>query len=353
MLKKILICFFICFFSSTQANEAFYAIASLRFFLDDAEKGSIRFEKSDVASLWEKASLDDASFPAVEKARTLYYQGSYDEVSGLLEEVWEQIRNDYFSKYLKEKRNQYYPNFTDNPLMSVQIREVIQPYLLPLDHAMKPILDDIFYQSRAIESEEAFEKAGFKTISKYMRVARHPLLKGYLLKVFLDSEHRLNQVKRPGWLRLVDRCEGAMNIRLLIDKEKIQHFVVPDKKIYPLPIEPFPILPSGKEQQLAVLLVDDMELVPHEQCREAWKNKITHDHLRELYLIISHGYASTYLAANIAYTKKGKFACIDTEFPQRKLNFEKVRHYLSEEMCEYWDALVKLGGQIPDNQKNK
>ncbi len=297
----------------------------------------------------EKASLDKDVYFKIEEARTLYYnEGNDNEVSRLLEDAWIDIQERLLAISCKD--NQYdardeYPNFSNNPLMNEEIRQIIKPYLLSLNHPMKSVLDGIFNQSRAIEDDQAFKKAGFQTISKFMRVAKHPLLPGYLLKVFLDCEHRLNQTKRPGWHRLVDRCEGVMNIRKLIKKEKIKHFVVPDKKIYPLPVEPSPKLLPEREQQLAVLLVTDMDLASHEQCREAWKNNITPEHLEELYLIISHGYASTYLAANIPYTKKGKFACIDTEFPQRKLHFEKVRHYLSEEMCEYWDELVRSGGK--------
>lgn len=343
-LLRILICFFVGFLSSVSASEAFYAISSLCFYLDDTKKESIKFENADIASLWEKASLDSFVSSKIKKARTLFYnEQNFTEANELLEEAWEQIRGNVISR--PEKDHQYYPNFSDNPLLNEEMRNAIQPYLLSLKHPMKPMLDEIFNQSRAIENEEAFENAGFDSISKFMRVAKHPLLPGYLLKVFLDSEHRLNQVKRPGWLRLVDRCEGAMFIRKLIKKEKIQHFVVPDKKIYPLPPEPIPRLLPGKEQQLAVLLVTDMDLAEHELSREAWKTKITPEHLEELYTIISHGYASTYLATNIAYTNNGKFACIDTEFPQRKLNFDKVRHYLSEEMCVYWDELVKSGGR--------
>ena len=328
--------------SHLQANDAFYAISSLRFYLDDGNE-SVQFNESDVLSLWEKASSDDMISDKVVEARQLYWKGDLIAAEIRLQDAWTQLFECRLPKPSKD--GQYYPNFSDNPLMNDEIREAIRPYLLPLDHPLYSALNVIFHASRAIENDKTFGKAGFKTISRYMRVARHELLPGHLLKVFLDCEHRLNQTKRPGWLRLVDRCEGAQNIEKLIEKEKIKHFVVPEKKIYPLPFEPAPTkVTLDKEQQLAVLLVTDMELAPHEESRLAWKNKITPKHLEELYLIISHGYASTYLATNIAYTINGKFACIDTEFPQRKLHFEKVRHYLSSEMCEYWDELVRSGG---------
>lgn len=339
----------VCAFFQLSANEAFYAISSLRFFLDEGKSAGIKCDEIDLIRLWHKAETDNAVFNQIAQAQTIFYSSEKKEAAALLlEGAWETIYMRTFPA--SAKKTDFYPNFSDNSLFSDEIRAIIAPYLLPLNHPMKPFLDEIFVNSRAIENDEAFALAGFKTISRYMRVAKHALLPGYLLKVFLDSEKRLHSGKRPGWLRLVDRCEGMMNIKKLIEKEKMQHFVVPEKMIYPLPMEPIPQSLPEKEQQLAVLLVTDMDLTPHAVCREAWKTKITHQHLEELYSIISHGYASTYLTANIAYTNQGKFACIDTEFPQRKLDFDKVRHYLSDEMVEYWDELVRLGGHSPSLQ---
>lgn len=342
---RLIISFLSFFFSISSAlfaHDAFYAISSLRFHLEDREK-EIIFSNEDLNQLWERAALDDAVFPEVREAHALLYnQGDLEKSKTRLEEAWLALKNKLNSSH--QKQSHPYPNYTDNPLFSEEMKSQINPYLLSLKHPLKPALDEIFTRSRAIENNEAFDEAGFETISSFMRVARHPLLPGYLLKVFLDSEHRLNHERRKGWERLVDRCVGASNIRQLIERENMQHFVVPDKWIYPLPVEPLPVLLPGKERQLAVLLVTDMDLVHSSECRKAWETKITHKHLEELYCILSHGYASTYLVANIAYTKQGKFACLDTEFPQRNLNYNKVHHYLSDEMCEYWDHLIRTGG---------
>lgn len=343
-----------------EVNDAFYAISSLRFYLEDQEK-EIIFSSEDLDQLWKRAASDGRVIRDVVEAHLLYHQGNLEHTKIRLEQAWMIFKRKY-SASLKQidgffcgrndenvshlRQNDIYPNFTDNPLFNNEMKRQISPYLLSPQHPLKSTLDEIFTRSRAIENNEAFAEAGFETISSFMRVARHPLLPGYLVKVFLDSEHRLNGDRRKGWERLVDRCEGASNIRRLIEKENIQHFVVPDKWIYPLPVEPSPMLLPGKERQLAVLLVTDMDLVHSSECREAWKTKITPKHLEELYCIVSHGYASTYLTANVAYTRQGKFACIDTEYPKRKLNYNKVLHYLSDEMAEYWDRLVRTGGRV-------
>lgn len=340
---KIFFFWLACLTGQLNAHDAFYAISSLRFLLDDQEK-TIVCENDDIARLWDRASLDQTVSAEIEEAHSLYYQsGNTEAANAKLEQAWIILQDDYFN--LRVRDDAHYPNLTDNPLFTEKIREQVNPYLMPLNHHMKPVLDDIFSRSRAIESLEALENAGFHTISKFIAVARHPSVPGYLFKFYFDSEHRLRKEKRPGWARLVERCLGAKNIRKLISNEGIKEFIVPDKWIYPLPQHPLPRIQLDKEQQLIVLLVTEMDLVSSEECRQAWKTKITPRHLDELYCILSHGFASTYLIANVSYTKQGKFACLDTEFAQRKLHYDRVTHYLSDEMQQYWIQLIKQGGQ--------
>lgn len=325
-------------------NDSFYAINSLRFFLDENVEDAIAHDEWDIAYLWEKASLDSSIADELSEAFSLYYmEGKVRETVQKLDRIADKLSDNYLKK--TQWTQLKYPNFSKNPLFSQKMKEVIGPYLLPLNHPLMKNLEELFKRSRVIENEESLKQAGFETISKFMRVVRHPALPGYLLKFFLDFEPRLNYDKKPGWLRLVERCEGAENIRELIKKENIKHFVVPDKYLYPLPEHPAPHLLSGGERQVIVLVVTDMNLAPYSEGKDAWKTRITPEHLDELYLIISHGYASTYLSVNIPYTADGKFACIDTEYPKRKLNLGKVRHYLSPEMAEYWDWLVRNGGK--------
>src|SRR5690242_4981015 len=78
-----------------------------------------------------------------------------------------------------------YPHFNDNPYLTSRLRSAIAPYLLPLDHPMKPALDAIFSQSRVIENEKSLVDAGFELIAgpmplSFIIVARHPQVPGYV-----------------------------------------------------------------------------------------------------------------------------------------------------------------------------
>lgn len=229
----------------------------------------------------------------------------------------------------------HYLNFDDNFCLDKHMKKEIKPHLLPADHPLKNTLDQIFSGPRVIENEIAFAEAGFETLQvrpgSFIVIARHPLLPGYLLKLYLDNETRQKDGV-PGWKWLVNRCKGAENIRTLIRKKNLKHFIVPDKWLYPLP-------PDPKGRHPIVLLVTAMNLVSQQQNKQAWLN-VTEEHLDELYSIISYGYASCDLFGNIQYTKEGKFACIDTEHPKRKLKLSRIRPHLSELMQTYWNKLI-------------
>lgn len=252
-------------------------------------------------------------------------------------------------QHVTREINAPYPAFDDNPFITEEMRAIMRPYLLALNHPARDALEAIFNQSRAIESPEAFAAAGFFTLfaqpKSFIRVGSHPKLKGYLLKVYLDSELRQHQ-DIPGWQWLATRCKSVEKIRRLIERKKLRYFTVPDKALYPLPVNPAPLLLDGQARQTVVLLVTDMHLVSHEKSLRAWKEKITTRHLDELYCIMSHGLTSTYLAANIPYTKEGKFSCIDTENIGKEFKYEKCRDYFSDEMKLYWDQLIQTNGAI-------
>lgn len=354
-------------------EAAFFAISSLCFHLEEMnlDQQSIAFDDEDITYLWEIAASEPAFFTQVEEARQYYYEANClddleadkrSEISrNLLRAVWEEFDSyllqmisisDWISIKQGISRNPYtpaYPEFDQNPCFTDAMRIKIRPFLLPLNFSEKDRLDALFTISRVIETEESFNEAGFEILFRqpfsYVRIAKHPLFPGFLFKIYLDSELRKKDGKE-GWEWLALRCEGAKNVRNLIKKKKLRYFSVPDKWIYPLPYNP---LPKNEDLQFnrqpIILLVTDMDLVPHEESIKAWKNKITHDHLDELYCIISHGFASSHLIWNIPYSKSGKFACIDTENPEKKPAYREVRQYLSKEMCQYWDKLVRTGGK--------
>lgn len=326
--------------------------------LSQNDEEAIHFDDADVLKLWDKlAAAESPDF--LNKAYSAYYQAknslAVDDLekakqllnysSTWLEKIWtEDSQNDFSPQHFFATYN----NFDDNPFTSPEAKDQMRPFLLPSQHPSKAALDSIFLSSRATLDEASFEKSGFRTKFKqprsFIRVASHPLLPGYLVKVYLDSELRLKKGE-PGWLWFVRRCIGAKQIRKVIDKKKIRYFSVPQKWIYPLPIDPSPPNDPAYLRKPAILLVQDMQLVPKNENYEAWKTKITRKHLNELYTIISHASGSSYRPGNIPYTKNGKFAFIDTEYPERKNpDFKSIRPHLSSEMRAYWDKLVKNGG---------
>lgn len=237
----------------------------------------------------------------------------------------------------------YYSNFDENPYVTEEMWRKVKPYLIPKKHPVKLFLDKLFSRNNIIKNETSFRNAGFVTVSRktssYVRVSRHPKLSGYLLKVYLNDEQRRRGGKQT-WKAFVDRCKGAENIRKLIKKKGLAHFSVPKKWIYPIPTTSS-LLASGKETNAFLLVVTDMELSSFSESKRAWREDITTQHLDELYLILSNGYASTFLSGNIPLTQSGKFSCVDTEFPKRRLDYTKVYKYLSPEMQEYWRLLVE------------
>lgn len=237
-----------------------------------------------------------------------------------------------------------YPNFNDNPSLTDRMRSTIAPYLLPLDHPMKAKLDSIFSQSRVIQDERTLADAGFTIVAgpmhrSFVIVARHPLIPGYVFKLYLDSEDRLRK-EVSHWLSLTRRCVGAQGIRQIIERKKIRHFLVPDKWLYLLPVYPFS---NALNPEPVILMETDMEPETLETSIQAWKTSITPEHLDELYSILKHGFGgegTMSLFVNVPATKHGKFAFTDTESRKTKLKLQNIKRYLSHDMECYWDSLI-------------
>lgn len=232
-----------------------------------------------------------------------------------------------------------YPNFTNNPRFTKRLKRFIAPHLLPKDHPTKAAMDEIFAKAGVMRNEKTVREAGF-TIFKsqkksYIRVLKHPLLKGYLLKVYLDTERNIPGGS-PGWKRLTMRCVVAKKIKELIAKHKIKRFIVADKWVYPLPREK----KSSRRAQPLVLIVKNMNIYNASGSKAAWKNKAGYKTVRELYTIFSRGYGSAYLAGNLPYTHDGKFAFIDTEFGKRHLPMERLQRHFAPNVGRYWQSLL-------------
>lgn len=346
--KRLLMVAFGCFVAilpsfvlceNEKAEErAFYAISSLQSHVDtlleNGDEAQLRrrivFEPHDVAHLWLKA-IKSPFATEVDRAQSRYYRALSKDAhvqARLLKKVHAQLH------HVWNASNQVLQKGAVSKKDSREDR-----FLLPQRHELRGVLDAIFIQGSPLKNRANFLSAGFKMIcqrSSSMVVAKHNKLPGYLIKGYLDEEKN-NSTRNRRWLQ--NRCLGAENIRNLIAQKKIKFFTVPDKWIYILPgFETF------NDQNNALLVVSDMQLASNEKTKWAWKNAITKQHLDELYCILSHGFASTYLIGNIPYTKSGNFTCIDTEYPERLLPYHKVSSHLSDEMRAYWEKLVKHGG---------
>lgn len=208
---------------------------------------------------------------------------------------------------------------------------ILDPYLLPNDHPAAHVLEAIFSETRPFRDARSAEAAGFEIIASmplsFVTVARHPALPSYVFKFYLESEPRCKEgASQLEWL--CRRCEGARRIRELIEKKGIHYFSVPDKWLY-------------VSKETAILIETDMEPLDEEASTLAWKTCVTKQHLKELYAILKHNVGSVHVATNVPYTKKNRFAFIDTENVHKRLKLRKVKPYLSEDMRDYWEELIR------------
>jgi hypothetical protein len=240
-----------------------------------------------------------------------------------------------------------YNDVKKNPFIDEKHYKTIKPWILPEKHPMKARLDAIFKSSRAIQDKVTFQNAGFDTFAvqprSFIRVARHPDLPGYVVKVYLDTELRLKK-STPGWKWFARRCEGAKRIRDILKRKKIKFFKAPEKWIYPLPINPAPLTGPEYSPKAEILLAQDMGIVSYAESLVAWKTVMTKAHLDELYIIIAYGNGHSYRPDNIPYARDGKFAFVDTEYPDLPPNFTTPLKFLSDELIPYWKQLIEKGG---------
>ncbi|MFA6915989.1 MAG: hypothetical protein WC222_06300 [Parachlamydiales bacterium] len=232
----------------------------------------------------------------------------------------------------------------NNPFITKRARDEIAPFMLPSNHPLKSTVENLFGIERVTLNEEAFANAGFVTLysqpRSFIKVARHPLLPGYLVKTVLDSEPRQKKGMQS-WEWFVRRCVGAKLMQKVIRNKRCQYFIVPQKYLHPLPA--YPEVPDNYSRQIAILLVEELDLVSEEENLLAWKTKITKEHLKELYSILTHSPGITLRPDNIVYTTDGKFAFIDTEYLRARPYLSNIKHYLSDEMKAYWSKLRKKG----------
>lgn len=331
--------------------------SSLLFHVDQMispTNNAIDFTEENVADLWVKTQEETLPEhqPIYEQAKEAYYQGQIASAYESMVDLWNAQREQLTiseEQFCKDSITDY-NGFSANPRLSSKTKKRIQPFILPSNHPIKPAMDSIFLTSRVTLKLKTLKEAGFFPLfiqpRSFVIVCTHDLLPGYLVKANLDDEIRLKHHK-PEWEWLTRRCEGAARIQRIIENEQIIYFNIPNKWMYPLPETPAPPKSMKYLRKEFVLLAEKMDLVPEEKNKIAWQTVITHDHLRELYKIISYAWTSSFRRDNIPYTYSGKFTFIDTEYKKEKdaPNYESIRPSLSLEMDQFWKLLIRTGGE--------
>lgn len=216
-------------------------------------------------------------------------------------------------------------------------------YFLTSDHPIAEALDQIFSSSRVLSSLKAMKAAGFispKKRPKGVVIGVHPNLKGYLLKMYLDT------TQIDSFAQWMKRIEGALLVKQAIARYELQDIMcVPKKWIYVLPSDP----PAAQKENItphqSILVVEDMRIVDRKKNAQLYKTAITQRYLEALFaVLIECKLVDSVLIDNIPFTKRRKIAFIDTEISGRSLRIwwrvQKLGTYLSPEMQRYWEKLI-------------
>jgi len=219
--------------------------------------------------------------------------------------------------------------------------ERAKPYLIPENHPMKKRLDRLF-KKRVTKNATTMRGAGFirpepRGLHRPV-VSQHRALPGYLVKLFLDNQHGMNDVHR-----LTRRASGAESIAEAIKRLGYDSiFRVPKKWIYPLPDKPSPH--TNYERKFFVLLVQDMNILVSANNKKKWKSsQVSHFTLDVLFsLVEDQGLADSLFAFNVPFDHEGYIAIIDTEVHHHwPVPYDKFLKWLSPANQSYWKSLIK------------
>ncbi len=216
-------------------------------------------------------------------------------------------------------------------------------FLLPDDHPAKNTLDEIFSSSRAIYNMESMIAAGFDHAipqhHTHIIVTRHPKLKGYVIKAYLDEQkYHENQPEHYYWIK---RVRGSRLIQASIEAHHYESiFKVPRKWIYLLPDEPSPQAKSL--HKMFILIEEDMNIYELEENIHHWLNDTTEELLKALYVVTTElGLRDCTRPTNAPYCLDGKIAFVDTQSFYEDVKFKGLLPCLSPPMKQYWRQLFK------------
>src|SRR5688500_18516618 len=82
--------------------------------------------------------------------------------------------------------------YVHNHQVPLSVWQHLEPYFLPIDHPINSKLDSLFHSKHITLNKKTFEAAGFAPIQERspnnVIICRHPKLKGYLIKAYLDTQ---------------------------------------------------------------------------------------------------------------------------------------------------------------------
>lgn len=215
----------------------------------------------------------------------------------------------------------------------------LSPYLLPSNHPIKFELDQIFSKFRATSCSLTMKMAGFENLEEWkwdkVYVAKHPKLKGYLVKAYLDDHLFMNDHT------LVNRIIGADILREGIQVFGYQSFFkVPHKWLYQLPDYPESL--PGLNQKNFILIVEDMNIVSKKKNIEMYRSLSEEKLLPLFHMINSFGLVDSIYIKNIPFSRDGKIAFVDLERHHLwPISFEKLARMLRSSVQEYWLNIIQ------------
>jgi len=218
---------------------------------------------------------------------------------------------------------------------------LIKPYLLPKSSNIKPALDKIFTKGRVLNSVDDVRKSGFRILfhreGRGLIVAKHPLIKNYLFKMYLDT------LPKAEWQLFVKRARGAKMIREVIEEHRLEVFVkVPQKYIYKLPSKPSAAQGENIYPKNFVLLVEDMHIADDATNKYLYAQAITRGHLNALKCVIEKCGLSDSHVGNIPFSYDNKIAFIDTEYNKIwPVHLEWITKSLIGGRQRYWMEIIK------------
>lgn len=252
------------------------------------------------------------------------------------------IENHLEASYKHLALHDLHCKYVQNPYVDEALWNELQPYFLPENHPVKIALDSVFSKKRLLLSRKSMKDAGFNILRHPQRdivIARHPRIKDYLVKAYLDNK------KIDEWKWWKKRIDGVRQVQECIDRYNFNGMMkTPKKWIYPLPSEPSPPNAPGIKRKNFILVVEDMNILSKKENLKAFKNHMTIPLLNALFIVLTENLlVDSIYAPNIPFCRDGKIAILDTEHFNnitRPMKLWKMMRYLNPEMRAYWKELV-------------